>query len=229
MDWEIIIKTLGGTTIFVAAAAWLSRSLISQFINKDLEHFKSNLKNENDKEIEKLRNELRTEADKKSFLFTSLHSRRSEIIAELYEHLYDMQGLIEILMFEYRHREIREDIDRKYHRDNREEWKLESGIDTLDTREEERIEKIRQSTNNLFNFYKKHRIYFTKAICLEIDSFLSLTSFMESNYENIALKDTNGNLLVNPIVKETWDKAHNVIPQILHSLEIQFREILGVQ
>jgi hypothetical protein len=35
--------------------------------------------------------------------------------------------------------------------------------------------------------------------------------------------------LVNPIVKKTWDKALETIPQLLNILEVQFRRILGVE
>lgn len=228
MDSEVIVNTLGGTVAFVAATAWLSRSLISQFINKDLERFKANLKSESNKEIERLRNELKIDAEKQALQYASLHAKRAEIMAELYERLYDMQGHLQMLKFEYEHREIREDIDRKYHRGRREEWVLEPGIDTLSPEEEEKIILLQDTTNTLFNFYKKYRLYFTAEICTEIDKSLSLASYLQSNYRNIALKDVDGNLLVNAKVKKMWDKAYEIIPNVLQYIESKFREILGV-
>jgi len=213
MDYEAILKTLGSTAIVVAAIAWLFKSLISIFINKDLEQFKSNLK---------------TEAAKIETQFITLHTKRAEIIAELYELLFEVNSQIQIVNFEFEHREIREDIDRKFHRNHREEWSLEAGVDTLNEKEESEIELLREATSNLFNFYKKYRLYFTSQVCEEIDKFLTLTSYMQSNYRNIALKDTDGNLLVNPKVKEMWDKANEIIPYVLQQLEAHFRKILGV-
>jgi len=229
MDWGFIVQTLGGAAILVAAAAWLFRSLIGQFLSKDLERFKSDLKSQNEREIESLKSDLKIEAEKKTLQFSTLHSKRAEIMADLYEKLFDTLTLIQGLRFEYEYREIREDLDRKYRRGHRAEWQIEPGIDTLLPEEEQKIEALRTSMNELFLFYKKHLIYFPSEICEEIDRFLTLSSYTRSNYQNIALKDAEDNLLVNPVVKEMWDKAYDATPKILQTLETKFRGILGVK
>jgi hypothetical protein len=52
---------------------------------------------------------------------------------------------------------------------------------------------------------------------------------MAMMYQNVAIKDEEGNLLVDPIVAEFWEKAGNRIPQLQASLEAEFRVLLGVQ
>jgi len=229
MNWLSLLEKLGTTGIITVVLAWLARSLIRSFLAKDLENYKSNLKAQSDTAIEQLKSSLQIEAHKKSIEFSSLHEKRASMIADLYVHLYDIWGLLQRLHFAYQHREIKEDIDRKYLRKNRKEWQLEPGIDTLSPEEEERIKELREETTKFYEFYKRNRIYFSPNICELIDRFATVTSYLPLNYHNVALKDKDGNLLVNPIVKKTWDKAFETIPQLLDIIEVQFRKILGVE
>jgi len=48
------------------------------------------------------------------------------------------------------------------------------------------------------------------------------------NYHNVAIKDKDGNLWVNPEVKRVWDGAVATIPGLLTLLEREFRDLLGV-
>ena len=145
------------------------------------------------------------------------------------EKLFDIQGLLLRLRFEYSHREIREDNDRKYYRDKRETWQLEPGIDTLRPEEVEQIEALNSSLTDFYKFFKRNRLYFSDAVCDLIDRFATLGSYQAMNYENVALKDKEGNLLVNPRVKETWDLAAEKTPELLSLLESEFRAMLGVE
>jgi hypothetical protein len=45
-DMEEVIKFLGGTSIVIAAVAWLIRALVTHLLGKDVETFKSRLKYE---------------------------------------------------------------------------------------------------------------------------------------------------------------------------------------
>lgn len=128
MGWLYLLEKLGTTGIITVALAWLVRSLIRSFLAKDLENYKSNLKAQSDIAIEQLKSLLQIEAHKKSIEFSSLHEKRASMIADLYVHLYNMWGFIQRLHFAYQHREIKEDIDRKYLRKNRKEWQLEPGM-----------------------------------------------------------------------------------------------------
>ncbi len=229
MDWQYLLKTLGGTSIVIAAIAWLSRKLIQYYLAKDLENYKSNLKAQNQIAIEQLRAALQVEAQRRSVEFESLHEKRVATIADLYAHLFDMQSLIQRLYFEYQGREIKEDIDRKLFRKNRKEWELEPGIDTLSESEEETVRRLSEETTKFYEFYKKNRIYFSLNVCGYLDRFATLAAYLSSSYHNVALKDKDGNLMVNPKVKEVWDKALENIPQLLNILESEFRNILGVK
>ncbi len=229
IDWNSVLQTLGSSAVLVAALAWIAKSSIHAFLSRSLEKHKSELRAESALEIERLRSSLQVEAAKQTFEFTALHTKRAEIIADLYARLYKIQGLLMRLNFQYRNREIREDIDRKYHRDKREAWQLEPGIDTLRPEEQERIDELNHFLTDFYEFFNSHRLYFSANVCQLIDSFATLASYQAMNYENIAIKDEEGNLLVHPSVKETWDAAGQRAPELLVILESEFRSILAVE
>jgi len=55
---ETIIASIGGTAALVTVLGWLSRSLVLNLLNKDIEKYKLKLSAEKDSEIEKLKHEL---------------------------------------------------------------------------------------------------------------------------------------------------------------------------
>jgi len=228
MNWEIIVNTLGGTAILVSAMAWLARSLIGQYLNKDIERFKSDLKANSDKEVESLKAELKLEIDKASFQFNTLHFKRAEVMAKLYEMFDDLYGNTRLLLFEFERRQNREDLERKHEAEHRKPWELVAGIHSLTEDEKIKIDLVGTSARDLYAFYRSHKIYFPSEICSEIDRFLSLTFYTASNYQNVAIKNENGELMVNPKVKELWEDAYRTIPGILNDLENRFRSLLGM-
>lgn len=229
IDWNSVLQTLGGSAIVVGMFAWLAKSTISAYLSRNLEKHKSDLSAQSALEIERLRSSLIVEAAKRTLKFTALHTKRAEFIADLYGRLLDIQGLLSRLHFQYESREIREDLDRRFYRDKRESWQLEPGIDTLRPEEQARIDELNKSLTEFYEFFKKHRLYFSSAVCELIDSFATLASYQAMNYENVALKDEEGNLLVHPSVKETWDLAIKKAPELLALSESEFRSILGVE
>src|SRR5271155_2199005 len=95
LSWPEVIGALGGQTVFLMAAAWLIRRLVSHGMDRDLAKYKMELKADADGDIEKLRNDLRFEIEKyKNALrktelehrirFSKLHDRRARAIARLY-------------------------------------------------------------------------------------------------------------------------------------------------
>jgi len=74
MDWIGILKNLGFFTVLTTALGFLSRSLIKQVLNRQIEEFKHNL-------------EMR--AFEHKVIFSNLHEKRAEIIISLYSKLYN--------------------------------------------------------------------------------------------------------------------------------------------
>jgi hypothetical protein len=59
---QSILVALGGAGVLVAALAWLSKGLITRWMNKGIEKYKLDLKYESDTAIERLRADLRQQA-----------------------------------------------------------------------------------------------------------------------------------------------------------------------
>ena len=77
---ENIIAFLGGSTILIGAVAWLAKTIVSQGLSKDLAVFKTELQQKSSIEIQKV---------------SVLHSKRAEVIAELYRLLVEYIGAAE--------------------------------------------------------------------------------------------------------------------------------------
>ena len=88
---ETALVALGGSAMLVAAVAWLARSIIDQFLSKDLERFKSELASASSLSAERTRHELALAAQEKGLLLTKLHEKRAQVIAELYGLLVEAQ------------------------------------------------------------------------------------------------------------------------------------------
>ena len=228
MNWEFLITTLGGTSIAITAIAWLSKHLISTMLLKDVEKYKNELKVQSSLAIEGFKSQVQLEAEKKIIEYSSLHAKRGELIAEIYNYLFNLNRSILSVMFEYGRREIREELDNTLHKQTREPWELKQGIDTLDEDEEKAVKSLSHLCSEFYKFYGSNKIYLSPDMCALIDKFSNLASYTAFNYQNVSIKDKDGELMVNPKVKEAWNQAVDTIPIILEELEKEFRSLLGV-
>jgi hypothetical protein len=79
-----VIQFLGGATIFIAAVAWLIRSIITHLLSKDIEVFKQTLRAEAEKDIALLKSSLELENEKVRIKLTTLEDRRIKVLEDLY-------------------------------------------------------------------------------------------------------------------------------------------------
>jgi len=219
MDWT----NLTFSTVCIAAIAWFAKGVFSLIFSRDLEKFKSDLNANSEKSIEKFRSNVQLEAQKRVIEYTSLHGKRAHIIADFYARLSDLYGCIQRLMGEYQMREMKEEIEKEH------PYIPRSERIGLTVEEQQAIDAVRACNKELFEFYRRNKIYLSLIVCDLTDRFCTLTSYLAMNYHNVTFKDHDGNLYVNPKVKEVWDKAIETIPNLLVQLEIEFRDILGVK
>src|SRR5271167_968432 len=95
IDWQEIIKTLGGYTVFLTAAAWLIRQLVSNRFVRDAEKFRITIQSNADTEIERVKHSLQKEAVEHQVRFSKLHEKRVEVISMLYTRLMDVHEVAE--------------------------------------------------------------------------------------------------------------------------------------
>lgn len=195
MQWQEIIEFLGGATAISLTLGYLGKKAIESFIAGRVESYKSDL--------EKITLEH-------SVRFSSLHSKRAEIIAEIYELLSDVENQARLLATPIM-----------------ENGELPRNI-------------TYQSTASLYyrlyEKYNKTRIYFPEDICQLIDKFLTQSRKPISFYKvagQVSSQDPEGKqkALQDDLQKkfmEVWEEVEENVPKARIAIETEFRKILGV-
>jgi len=95
---QIILTSIGGSAVLFAVVGWLAKSIIAQFLEKDFERFKLNLQANAQMELEKFKAELARSSYQHQITFGRLHEKRTEIIADLYAKIIDLQDSVEVFV-----------------------------------------------------------------------------------------------------------------------------------
>lgn len=117
MTWPEIIGALGGQGIFLVAAAWLVKKLVSEGMAREAAVFESTLRAKADAEIERLRHSLQMTAMEHQVRFSKLHERRAEVVAELYKLLLEAHTAGWIFILNNPHSQNEEDQAREKFRE----------------------------------------------------------------------------------------------------------------
>jgi hypothetical protein len=91
INWQVLLTTLGGGTAILAAAARLIRTVLNHALTRDAAAFKARLKADTDLETEKLNSSLQLVAFEHQIRFSNLHSKRAEVIAEIYSQMVEVE------------------------------------------------------------------------------------------------------------------------------------------
>jgi hypothetical protein len=89
--WQSILLAFGGNAFLLVVLAVLGRSLLSQWLSKDVERFKAALQAESQSSSERLRHQLQRAALEHQVAFSKLHERRAEVVEESYRLLVELQ------------------------------------------------------------------------------------------------------------------------------------------
>lgn len=207
INWvEILLEALTNAvfiTAAVGALAFLSRSIIERWLSRNLEKYKADLQAANARELEKLRTDLRLAAYEYEIRFAELHKQQAKVIAEFYELLVAAEERIRLMGSIL----VSED---------------EASL-SLEEIVQKRAETAHKEINVLIKYYNKNRLYFKESTCKKINQLLH------------ALQDTFMDFKVaSPEPKaheERWREAQfavaKQIPEIMQSVEKDFRELLG--
>lgn len=214
MDLSTFATALSTMGLGIAAAAWLIRKLIGQFLDKDLEAFKAAIRRDGERELESLRSNLQLEAQKRIIEFGSLHAKRAELVAELYGKLSHLRNCINILPHELSLRGYKEEYGQ-----------LEPF--QLSPSEAISVDKLSLAWRDFVELYEVKKIYLSVEAIGQLDTFLKISGFISGNYHNVAFKDANGAALVDASVRQTWDESFKVLPTILSRLEQEFRSLIA--
>ena len=159
MDWNSIFKhafiAIGGMGI----VAWLTKRLLIHFLDKDLNNFKMQLQHLYDSKLEEIKSNHTIKGLEHETKFKSLHTRRFELITELYAKLVHAQ----IAISNY----------------------VKPLVLVGDEPESERGKKAADVWNDLSIFYQCHKLFFTESECVSIDKYIQI---MKSAHIDFACK-----------------------------------------
>lgn len=202
---EVVITALGGSSLLVAGAAWLARSIISQYLEKDIGVFKANIERESASEIARLRHDLEMLLNEHRVKFESLHSKRSEVIAELYGKIVEfyegIDGFISFIL-------LCEDKD-----------------------VEDEASKLWLKVDAFKKYAEIHRIYFSKELCDLLDKLYDTADeptsklMVSAEYQN---DDVNGKENLYKSWHDAKDSLENEVKEIRKIIENEFRCLIGV-
>jgi len=149
--WEFILellKTLGTTAIAIGAAAWVIKSVITHFFSRKIEAYKIELKGESDKTIEEVKSRLQVLATERQIIFSRLHEKRAEIVAESYAKIREVHSKAVGLGTDIFHGGLRAP--------------------------KERAKQISGDCSKFNDFFQQRRIYFSEEVGATMDSFVEL-------------------------------------------------------
>ncbi len=167
---------------------------------RDIEKFKSN----QELELERFRSELQNSALEHQIRYQSLHVKRAEVIAEIYGLVTQAQEDIISLIKPY-------ELDGEPSQD-------------------EKSKQAFKSVKELYDYYKKKKIYFKQETCERIDNFIQVLSNSRLKF-NFILEAQAHRMDHMKIIEQwqtEWEKLTKELPLIKAELEEEFREILGL-
>ena len=200
-----IIAFVGGSSVLLAGVTWLLRAALKHSADRDLVQFKSRLETTATTEIERLRSELRVFEAERSKQSALLQEKRANLIDELYKKLIDYLAAAESFSSIV-------------------EW---SGEPT----KEEKAKVLSEKTGEFFNFFVRHRIYFSAALCEKIKHLYDTVRMPTTSYnvwrQAVKNHDSSGGKFF-----EAWETAAKTIqsdvPPLMLAIEDEFRSLLGV-
>jgi hypothetical protein len=209
--WQGVIAALGGQAIFLGAAVWLIRKLVSHGMDRDLAKFKAELKAGADCDIEKLRNELRFDIERhKNSLrmaelehrirFSRLHEKRAHAIAKLYS-----------LMIEA-------------------DW-IAQGFIYGDIASPDKAAEAKDKALELSRYFESHRLYLPDSVCIILGKFVNklftTVNAMKIYWTEIEHPTPQTVEQRNERMQAAFYAFQNELPAIKILLETEFRSLLG--
>jgi hypothetical protein len=201
-----LLFTLGGSAIAIAALAWLARSIITQWLSKDVESYKNQLQAQSNMALERLRSDLQILADRRNIEYSRIHEKRLEIIS-------DLAGKIRVF-----HERVSAYVA---------PWEPAGG-----PTKEERRKLAGNALLEFNNYFLPRKFFLPKDTAEKIEAFRTALSKVTADFmiyveqESARDRDPDKNL-------DVWIQADEYTskqaPVLLADLEDDFRKILGIE
>jgi hypothetical protein len=87
VNWTKILQAWGGILIGSSVLGYVFRSLWSQWLSRDIEEYKAQLRHQSDLEIERFKGELQRVAFEHQTRYSRLHEKRADALEELFKRM----------------------------------------------------------------------------------------------------------------------------------------------
>jgi len=192
---SVIAYLGGGAVVVLGFSSWLGKLWAKRIL---------------DKEIEDLKSKYKIIEAEHSIKFATLHSRRAEVIAEIYSLLSEVENQARIL-----------------------------ANPLIEPEEPPKAETYTKTANliyKLFETYNKYRIYLTEDTCLKLDEFIKQSRLPLSFFKVVNRVNSQDPNVENTVLQqelkdkfmEVWEDVETKVPNARKAVEIEFRKTLGV-
>lgn len=201
---EVILLSVLGSGTLIAILGWLTKSLVTHLLDKDIQRYKAELESEKKVELQKLEFELKRRFEEHSIRFEKLHQRRDEVIAVLYSKIVEFYNAIESFIdFARLPQENELEIER---------------------------EKLWAAVDSFRDYAEKHRIYFSEAVCSRLDNLYQTADHPTSLL--VMASEYKGPPGGSDFLIDAWKAAEEAltvdVQAIRQAIEADFRGLLGV-
>jgi len=213
--WAELIKSLGGLAILAASLTWLTKSIITHFLSKDVEAYKSRIASESPREIEQFKAQLQIMAREHEVRFSKLHEKRAEIISELYELLTEAKNRSELLDVVFQMGPIPG---------------LPFNSAASDEVNDQVAEEAADKCTRVFTFFTRHKLFFSEELSEKMEKLISTISQPSAHYQMRDVRHVLGVEDPQETRRETLEFLRNERPNIEHILKLlerDFRLLLG--
>ena len=201
---EFVISFLGGSAILLTAVSWLVKSLLTHWLAKDVEEYKSKIQFESQTELTRVKASIEKRAFEHQIIFSRLHDRRAKVIEDVYTTISNL------------YRAMKEFVKTSITDTEKRKTKLEGLWDAVD--------KFRDT-------YEPKKIFFNTSLCQKIEELNDTMSAPVSKIV-VHLEMYEQNPDITPVFnawKDAEKQIAEIVDGIMNELEDEFRKILGVQ
>jgi hypothetical protein len=185
--WIDLLKTVLPESVLIAAVAWLAKAITTHRLTKDVERFKS---------------DLLIEATRDNTVFSRLHERRAEVIAEVYAALVAAENGVRYYFNPLGAPSPPPTITL-------------AGV-ALDA-----MWRLQKTAD-------EHRVWFMPDTAAKIDGVVSALR-TAWNKGAIGGRYEEPNERVSAMIDESWSMISETVPELRATLESEFRDLLAVQ
>jgi len=206
IDWPEASKILLTglvSAIFTGVLAFAAQKIIERWLSRSLEKFKV---------------DLQLAAFEHQTRFTDLHKRRAEAIAEIYKRLARAEKILQLFSLPIIY----------YGESDKPGWQQVS----------EKLAPTEKAVSAVSDFYRENKIFLSPQQAIWMDQIVEILEGVRGSVmmrelhrkappENEETKRVTGEFVMEKF-SEAYQKFSDIYPQIKESLEINFREILGL-